>query len=125
MALKTLTKADLEKIKNNKYVSKVSRGRIYYTEEFKELFTTQYLAGKSPVVIFREAGFDTAKLGNKRIERASANWRKKYKIPSLQYDRERRKEVAEILFNSIEEYNQEIARLKEQIFMLQSKSEEA
>ncbi len=119
MGSKALTKVDLEKIKNNKYVSKISHGRIYYTEEFKELFTTQYLAGKSPVAIFREAGFDTAKLGNKRIERASANWRKKYKIPSLQYDREKRKEVTEALFNSIEEYNMEIERLKAQIQALQ------
>ena len=120
MVSKALTKVDLEKIKNNKYVSKVSHGRIYYTEEFKDWFRIQYMAGKSPVVIFREAGFDTVKLGNKRIERASANWRKKYKIPSLQYDRERRKEVTEALFNSIEEYNREISRLKEQINLLKS-----
>ena len=37
-----------------------------------------YLAGKKPTEIFIEAGFDPSILGNKRIERASARWRKLY-----------------------------------------------
>ncbi|MDO4938967.1 MAG: hypothetical protein Q4E54_03300 [Lachnospiraceae bacterium] len=125
MAIGCFTKEDLEKLRENPYVSMVSHGRIFYTEEFKRLFTTKYLAGQSPVEIFREAGFDTVKLGNKRIERASANWRKKYNIPSLQYDREKRKEITTALFNSIEEYNKEIEKLKAQINALQTKYHEA
>ena len=38
----------------------------------------QYLAGKRPVDIFRQAGFDVPMQGEKRIERAPARWRAKY-----------------------------------------------
>ena len=38
----------------------------------------QYLAGKRPVDIFRQAGFDVPMLGEKRIERATARWRAMY-----------------------------------------------
>ena len=41
-------------------------------------YVKNYLAGKKPTEIFIEAGFDPSILGNKRIERASARWRKLY-----------------------------------------------
>lgn len=70
----------INRLKNNQYVSAVGRGRVYYTDEFKNLFIKKYKEGIRPTEIFRSAGFDVEILGEKRIERASANWRHKYGI---------------------------------------------
>ena len=43
----------------------------------------EYLAGKNPTMIFREAGFNPKVLGPKRIERAAARWRKDYRSGTL------------------------------------------
>jgi len=43
----------------------------------------EYLNGKKPTQIFREAGFDPAILGSKRIERSSARWRESFAAGTL------------------------------------------
>ena len=65
-------------MQKNPYVEDVNRQRILYTYEFKCFFMEQYLVGKRPVDIFRQAGFDVPMLGEKRIERATARWRAMY-----------------------------------------------
>jgi len=67
-----------EMLKKNKYVVDVIENRIIYSKEFKQHFMSEYLNGKPPTKIFREAGFDPVVLGPKRIERAAARWRKAY-----------------------------------------------
>lgn len=57
-------------------VERVAGNRIIYTEEFKHSCMRRYRAGDSPVVIFREAGLDSALIGNKRIERCIARWKR-------------------------------------------------
>ncbi|MGM9580780.1 MAG: HTH domain-containing protein [Anaerovibrio sp.] len=78
MARGMLSFAEMEILQKNPYVADVSRQRILYTYEFKCFFMEQYLAGKRPVDIFRQAGFDVPMLGEKRIERATARWRAMY-----------------------------------------------
>ena len=78
MARGMLSSAEMEILQKNPYVADVSRQRILYTYEFKCFFMEQYLAGKRPVDIFRQAGFDVSMLGEKRIERATARWRAMY-----------------------------------------------
>ncbi|WP_405760193.1 HTH domain-containing protein [Anaerovibrio slackiae] len=78
MARGMLSSAEMDVLKKNPYVADVSRQRILYTYEFKCFFMEQYLAGKRPVDIFRQAGFDVPMLGEKRIERATARWRAMY-----------------------------------------------
>ena len=65
-------------MQKNPYVEDVNRQRILYTYESQCFFMEQYLAGKRPVDIFRQAGFDVSMLGEKRIERATARWRAMY-----------------------------------------------
>ena len=65
-------------LSKNPNVESVEKTRIIYTEAFKSYYVKNYLAGKKPTEIFIEAGFDPSILGNKRIERASARWRKLY-----------------------------------------------
>ena len=78
MARGSLTAEEIRILIQNPYVSEVNENRIIYTAEFKQLFMREYLSGKGPTTIFREAGFDTAILGSKRIERAAARWREAY-----------------------------------------------
>ena len=78
MARGMLSFAEMDVLKKNPYVEDVNRQRILYTYEFKCFFMEQYLAGKRPVDIFRQAGFDVPMLGEKRIERATARWRAMY-----------------------------------------------
>ena len=78
MAAKKFTNEEKQILRNNPYVESVENTRVIYTEEFKVFYMRNYLAGKKPTEIFRMAGFDPAVMGNKRIERASARWRKLY-----------------------------------------------
>lgn len=78
-----LTEQEKKILLKNPNVATVYGNSIIYTTEFKHHFMKEYLAGKGPTQIFRDAGFDTDILGSKRIERASARWRESYKAGSL------------------------------------------
>ena len=73
-----LTSEEIESLKHNPYVISVDSTSIRYSDDFKKLFIRKYLDGERPSAIFRGAGFDTAALGTKRIERACARWRELY-----------------------------------------------
>ena len=83
MARGRLSEEEIAVLRQNPYVHDVSDIGIQYTNEFKFHFMKEYLAGKKPTQIFREAGFDTTMLGSKRIERASQRWRESYESGSL------------------------------------------
>ena len=72
------TDREKEELRRNRFVQSVTDRCVFYTEEFKKLYVSRYLAGETPCRIFREAGFDVRMLGNKRIERASHRWRMLY-----------------------------------------------
>ena len=78
MAAKVFTEEQRKILSKNPNVESVEKTRIIYTEAFKSYYVKNYLAGKKPTEIFIKAGFDPSILGNKRIERASARWRKLY-----------------------------------------------
>ena len=66
------TEEEMDRLLQNPYVTDVNRTSISYSREFKQLFMGEYTAGRRPVQIFRDAGFDIDMLGSKRIERACA-----------------------------------------------------
>lgn len=72
------TEEDIEDLKKNKNVARVSEKSITYTFEFKMLFIDEYIAGKLPRDIFTENGFDVAMLGIKRVEQSADRWKKTY-----------------------------------------------
>ncbi len=78
-----LTKEEVEYLMDNPNVLEVNEKRIVYTDAFKHYFMQEYLAGKKPTCIFREAGFDTGILGSKRIERSACRWKEAYYAGSL------------------------------------------
>ncbi len=78
MSKKLFSKEEILILSNNKYVKRVSEKGITYTDEFKTLFIAERSAGKLPVDIFQDAGFDVEILGNHRIWCASKRWRNAY-----------------------------------------------
>ena len=149
MSKSELTIKEIAALKKNKYVVNVSETRITYSEEFKARFIREYLDGRKPTEIFRDAGFDVAMLGSKRIERSSARWREMYlpdavhktKITNREKNREKRVSVVEDTISGIkqqmteydktakeawkavEELKQEKENLERMIRMLQMENE--
>ena len=77
------TEEEMNSLLQNPYVADVSQTSISYAREFKQLFMEEYTAGRRPVQIFRDAGFDIEMLGSKRIERACARWKESYESGTL------------------------------------------
>lgn len=73
---KHFTSEEIENLKLNPYVKKVSISTITYTHEFREWFIAEYAKGKIPSQIVQEAGFDTHVLGSERIHNISKRFRK-------------------------------------------------
>lgn len=75
MTAHKFTKTEIHYLKMLPAVSNVTSTRITYSDEFRKEATRRYLAGESPVEIFRDAGLDPKLIGHKRIERAFARWK--------------------------------------------------
>lgn len=67
---------EINYLKSLPAVSEATSTRITYSEAFKRLSLRRYMAGESPVKLFREAGMSPELIGYKRIERAFARWKK-------------------------------------------------
>ena len=128
-----LNAEEIQVLQGNPYVLAVDTHRIVYTEAFKQHFMKEYLDGKRPTAIFREAGFTTEILGSKRIERCASRWREAYYAGSLgqhmdvtQYHMERladpklTKEEKEML--SLKQIKRKLRDKQKQIQMLQSEN---
>lgn len=67
---------EVEELRNNPYIDKVSNKAITYSEGFKHHFINELEREKLPTQIFREAGFDTKVVGKSRIDSFSKRVRK-------------------------------------------------
>ena len=112
-----LTDEEVKILRKNPFIKSISCERIRYTKEFKIHFMREYLAGKGPTRIFREAGFDTELLGAKRIERAAAHWREAYHAGRLDAALEA-KCPNETLLEQLKTLQEENKLLKEKIQQL-------
>lgn len=83
---KDFTQAEIEILSNNKYVRNVTSKQITYTDEFKDLFLVEHTAGKMPLQIFVENGFDPNMMGQGRIDKCSTRWRRKAERPEGVHD---------------------------------------
>lgn len=75
MTVHRFTHAEMQYLSILSAVTHVTSVRITYSDQFREDATRRYLAGESPVKIFRDAGLDPKLVGYKRIERALARWK--------------------------------------------------
>lgn len=67
MTEKYFTPEQVEMLKANPYIDKVSNKAITYSEGYKEHFILELHTGKQPTQIFREAGLDPRIIGRDRI----------------------------------------------------------
>lgn len=66
MGVNHFTKEQQEELMKNPYIKKVSDKSITYTTEFRELFASEYRAGKIPSQILAECGINYQLLGKRR-----------------------------------------------------------
>lgn len=66
--MKEYTAKQMKELKNNPYVFKTTKHRIYYTAKFKEDFWISYQAGNTPRKILTDFGFDLSCFGQKQID---------------------------------------------------------
>ena len=114
MKKNNFTPEEVQRIKENPNVLRISDNRITYTRAFKVHFVDEYRKGKMPTQIFREAGFDTKVLGSKRIERAAANWKETYVKNTLLLEMDEQFVQKEIQIGK-DEKNQQLAKLMEEM----------
>ena len=78
-----LNEEEIRTLRENPYVVDVNERGVSYSKDFKFLFIKEYMQGKKPSAICRDAGFDVKALGSKRIERACARWKESYEAGTL------------------------------------------
>ncbi|MBR4061409.1 MAG: hypothetical protein IKK03_16395 [Lachnospiraceae bacterium] len=130
MKKNNFTPEEIQVLKDNPNVLRVSDSRITYTRAFKVHLVDEYRKGKTPTQVFREAGFDTRVLGSKRIERAAANWKETYERNILRLEMGESIVQEKVRIGKDEEYQlmlakmmKEMEALKEQISMLSARLE--
>lgn len=79
MGVNYFTEDQIKLLSKNKYVVKVSNKAITYSEEFKNIFISEYDNGLLPKAIFEKYGFPSEVLGKKRIMNCSNRWRNQAK----------------------------------------------
>lgn len=79
----TFSIKEINTLQKNSNVHRVSDRSITYTDDFKNRFIDEYLAGKFPRQIFVENGFDVDVIGIKRIEQSASRWKKAYEKNGL------------------------------------------
>jgi len=71
---KEFTTGEMEYLRALSAVANVTPTRIVYSEGFKRNFVHEYMNGKKPTAIFRDAGLPVVIIGRKRIERCTYRW---------------------------------------------------
>ena len=84
MSKRRFTTTQIEELSKNKNVFKCSDKSITYSKEFKVFAVKRYFEeGYSPVMIFKEAGFDRQLIGKNVPDDCLQRWRKIYKNKGL------------------------------------------
>ncbi len=79
----TFSSKEINILRKNPNVQRVSERAITYTDNFKNKFIDEYQTGKFPRQIFEENGFDVDVIGIKRIEQSAHRWKKTYEKNGL------------------------------------------
>jgi len=81
----------IRQIESNPNVTFVSDRTIQYSFDFKVRAVKENLAGKGPVQIFTENGFDLEVIGTKKVQSSLGRWRRIYNTyGELGFQEERR-----------------------------------
>lgn len=74
----TFSDKEINILKKNPNIKRISKLSITYSDSFKRIFIEEYLDGKSPRQIFEENGLDINILGINRLEQSASRWKKAY-----------------------------------------------
>lgn len=66
--MREYTAKEMKALKANPYTFKVTKNKLYFTSEFKEVFWTGYKAGTAPRKLLEDLGYDTKMFGQKQID---------------------------------------------------------
>lgn len=80
MNRRTFNPDQIRQLEANPHVASVSDRTIQYKGEFKIYAVHENLAGKRPIQIFEESGFDLVMIGKQTTNEALKRWRKTYRI---------------------------------------------
>lgn len=83
MSKTTFSDKEIKILQKNPNVLRISSLAITYSDDFKNKFMNEYLAGKLPRQIFEENGFDIDIIGMKRIETSAYRWKRAYEKNGL------------------------------------------
>ena len=123
MSQKTFTERELKHLRKNPYVKKVSEKAITYHEEFKHFFISQIEDGKTPRMIFEQAGFEVDVIGMKRIEAAASRWKKAYKTSGVSGLKDTRQTKSGRRLNRMLTEKEQTAKLEAKIKLLEAENE--
>lgn len=76
--MRVLPESVRKRLMSNRFVEKITNSNISYTSEFKLLAVKANLEGRSPAVIFEEAGIDVAPFVKNYAVKTIYRWRKIY-----------------------------------------------
>lgn len=118
------TEEELNNLKQNKFIKKISTKSISYTDEFKKLFIEESNKGKGPSRIFIECGFNPYILGARRIKEFSKRIKKKNKNNELLIDNRGKKATGRPKKSTkILTKDEEIESLKHENLMLKAEND--
>ncbi len=78
MSKKYFSQSEINLLKSNPNISKVTKSVIHYSESFKMTFMDEYLKGVIPRLIFERCGLSLELLGKSRIEQTTFRLKKQY-----------------------------------------------
>lgn len=87
MSKKLFSDEEINTLLKNPFTLRVTHNILSFTKEFKELFLSEYNAGRSSRQILIEHGYDPEMLGKERIWGITHNIRKQYKQYGEVYER--------------------------------------
>lgn len=90
MSKRTFSKEEIETLRKNRYVKRVSEKAITYTDEFKHQAIEQSEKGLMSTAIFDRAGFELTIIGRKRAQNSLNRWKRSYKDSGVMGLRDRR-----------------------------------
>ncbi|QVK16964.1 hypothetical protein KHQ81_04995 [Mycoplasmatota bacterium] len=123
MSINVFNETEIELIKNNPNVKRVSSKSITYTLEFKIDFMHEYRGGKLPRQIFIEHGFDVDIIGMKRIEQCATRWKRLYNDGGVVSLDDSRKDNRGRYKHEIQTEEQEIEKLKAKIALIEMEND--
>ena len=79
MSKRNFSEVEQQILIENPNVKKISRKAITYSPDFKVYAVNENLNGKTPIMIFEEAGFNLEMIGRDKPSECLKRWRKTYK----------------------------------------------